>query len=174
MKLFIVIDVQNDFVTGSLGTPEAKAIIPKIKKAITEARKQGYEIIYTRDTHFRNYLDTFEGKKLPIEHCILGTYGWKVVKDIDIPEVVHIDKYGFGVADFGIELYFHGIRCTDIEEIKICGLVSDICVISNALILRSCFIDTPIYVIKDCCAGTTPEAHHAAMKVMESCQIDII
>lgn len=173
MKLFIVIDVQNDFVTGSLGTSEAKLIIPNVKKAILNARRKGYEIIYTRDTHDDDYLETFEGKKLPIEHCIYCTEGWEIVRDIDIPESLHINKYSFGVCDWMKQLKSI-VHYFDIEEIMICGLVSDICVITNALNLRTTFPDTPISVIKDCCAGTTPEAHEAAMKIMESCQIDII
>lgn len=174
MKLLIVIDVQNDFVTGSLGTPEAQAIIPKVKRTILAARRQGYEVVYTRDTHYNDYLNTFEGKHLPIPHCIKDTEGWEIVKDIDIPEAIHINKSGFGIVDFWFELDDAGIKWKEIEEITICGLVSDICVITNALALRTDFRNIPIYVIEDCCAGTTPEKHQAAMEVMKSCQIEVI
>ena len=174
MKLLIVIDVQNDFVTGSLSTPEAQAIIPKVKRTILAARRQGYEVIYTRDTHYNDYLNTFEGKHLPILHCIKDTEGWEVVKDIDIPEAIHINKTTFGVADFWFELDDAGVKWKEIEEITICGLVSDICLITNCLILRTDFPEVPIYVLKDCCAGTTPEKHEMAMKILESNLIEII
>lgn len=174
MKLLIVIDVQNDFLDlNVLGTPEAQAIIPKVKRTILAARRQGYEVIYTRDTHQEDYLKTFEGKHLPVKHCIRNTEGWKIVKDIDIPEAIHIDKYDFGVNDWVRELK-PVAPFWEIEEIMVCGLVSDICLITNCLNLRTRFPNIPIYVLEECCAGTTPEKHAAAMEVMKSCQIEVI
>lgn len=164
MKLLIVIDMQNDFVTGCLGTSEARAIVPNVKKKIEE---WDGELLFTRDTHNEDYLNTPEGKKLPIPHCIENTDGWKIVDGLEQPNCSYINKDTFG---------WNHWRMPDnyLEEIHICGVCSDICVVTNALILKTMYPDTEIIVDASCCAGTTPQAHRAAMEVMKSCQITVI
>lgn len=164
MKLLIVIDMQNDFVTGCLGTPEARAIVPKVKKKIEE---WDGELLFTRDTHNEDYLNTPEGKKLPIPHCIENTDGWKIVDGLEQPNCRYIDKNTFGWRRWRE-------FCNQFEEIHIVGLVSNICVVTNALILKTIYPFAEIIVDASCCAGTTPQAHRAAMEVMKSCQITVI
>ena len=172
MKLLIVIDVQNDFVTGCLGTPEARAIVPKVKKKIEE---WDGDLIYTRDTHLDNYLDTPEGKKLPIPHCIEDTDGWQIVDDVftDKNYTRIIDKRTFGYLGWSWELDSFTGGCY-YDEIQLIGLTSNICVVTNALILKTRYPEVEIIVDASCCAGTTPQAHRAAMEVMKSCQITVI
>lgn len=163
----IVIDMQNDFIDGSLGSSEAKAIIPNVKKKIEDYRKAGKEIIFTRDTHKENYLDTYEGKHLPVEHCIEYTNGWEISSDIGFnpDEDAQINKGTFGWTDWSD---------LELNSVEICGLDSDVCVISNALIIRAQFPKIDITVDASCCAGVTPEKHKAALEVMKSCQIEVI
>ena len=180
MKVLVVVDMQNDFITGSLGTPEAQAIVPNVKKKIEEYRKNGDMIVFTRDTHEAGYLYTREGKKLPVEHCIKGTNGWKIadglVGDIFSSDNVVIDKGTFGsnqlVKHLAQQFWYSGKeRFTEIEVI---GLCTDICVVSNALLLKATFYnDCDISVDATCCAGVTPETHEAALKTMEMCQINV-
>lgn len=167
MRILVVIDAQNDFVTGPLGTPEAQAIVPNVKKKVEEYQKRGDQIIFTRDTHFKDYLGTQEGKKLPIPHCICKSEGWKIVDGLTVPNCRYVCKNTFGWL-FWRELNWFN------AEIEIVGLTSDICVISNALILKATFPDAEITVDASCCAGTTPEKHKDAMDVMRSCQINLI
>lgn len=164
-KTLIVVDMQNDFVSGTLGTKEAQVIIPNIKKKIQEYFNNGDEIIFTRDTHEEDYLKTNEGKHLPIKHCIFGTHGWQVVDGLEVPNCAYISKPNFG--------WVHWNR-RNFEEIEIVGLCTDICVVSNALILKAMFPEINIAVDATCCAGTTPENHKAALQVMKSCQINVI
>ena len=161
----IVIDMQNDFITGSLGTPEAQAIVKNVKNKIAEYLLRGDEIIFTRDTHFENYLETPEGKKLPVTHCVKDTEGWQIAPGLEIPGAVYIDKPGFG---------WTGWNKMQFDNIEIVGLCTDICVVSNALILKATFPDADIKVDSSCCAGVTPETHQAALKTMQMCQIDVI
>lgn len=168
-KILVVVDMQKDFVDGALGTPEAQAIVPKVEEKI----KGDYdEVYFTFDTHDNNYLDTLEGKKLPVEHCIIGTPGWSLAIKTDKINVNNIIEKN----TFGGEYVYGGIHCGDdmIESIEVIGLCTDICVISNALILRSRYPNVPMFCDASCCAGTTPEAHKAALAVMKSCQIDVI
>ena len=166
-KTLIVVDVQNDFVDGSLGTKEAQAIIPNIKKKIKEYRDRGDQIIFTRDTHPTNYLETYEGKHLPVVHCIKGSVGWQISDklDFDIENDILIDKPTFGYLNW---------KSFDFEEVEICGLCTDICVISNALIIRAIYPEIDITVDSSCCAGVTPESHKAALETMKMCQIKIV
>ena len=179
MKYLIVIDMQNDFINGSLGTKEAERIIYHVNNKIDKRFAENYKIIFTRDTHEDDYLKTREGKHLPILHCIENTKGWQIPLEIDIPTCKHIDKNTFGFSNWNNSLNENGMEgiptdiLKDAEEIEIIGLCTDICVISNALILRSLY-DCEIYVDASCCAGTTPELHKAALDVMKSCQINII
>ena len=167
-KVLIVVDMQNDFITGTLGTEEAQAIVPNVKKKIEEYKARGDKIIFTRDTHRANYLETNEGKYLPVEHCIRGTYGWIVANEVNYPEYRHIDKPTFGY------MYWDSDISYDVDEIEIIGLCTDICVVSNALILKAQFPDANITVDASCCAGVTPESHQAALTTMKMCQIKIV
>ena len=169
MKALIVIDVQNDFVTGALGTKQAVAILPNLKSKIDAGIAAGDEIIFTRDTHGADYADTNEGRHLPVPHCIKGTEGWQVVREIDRPDCVHIDKPTFGYTDWAALL---GGR--EITEIEIVGVCTDICVISNALILKALFPEIDITVDAGCCAGVSPETHRAALTALQSCQIRVV
>lgn len=170
MKILIVVDMQNDFVTGVLANPAAQAIIPNIAKKIKEYQKNGDKVIFTRDTHTPDYLNTLEGKNLPIPHCIYGTYGWLVVEELNYPECHHINKTTFGYPHWRYEIDDATNEITDIELVGTC---TDICVISNALLLKAAFPRIPISVDSSCCAGLTPEKHEAALDVMHSCQINV-
>ena len=165
MKTLIVIDMQNDFVTGSLGTKEAQAIVPNVKKKIQEYDNRGDQIIFTRDTHYSNYLETQEGKMLPVEHCIYDTEGWEIVDELEVMNCIYVNKTSFG---------WDGWLKLNYEEIELIGVCTDICVISNALILKAQFPEVKITVDASCCAGVTPGLHEAALKVMKSCQINVI
>ena len=164
-KTLIVVDMQNDFIDMALGTPEAVAIVPRVKAKIEACRDAGYEIIYTRDTHGPEYLSTPEGKKLPVEHCIRGTTGWEIADGLYVPGCKIIDKPNFGWPHWAQEA---------LEDVELIGLCTDICVVSNALIIKATFPDAAVKVDKTCCAGVTPESHEAALTTMQMCQIDII
>lgn len=171
MKTLIVVDMQNDFIDGVLGTPEARAIVPNVKKKIEEYRENSYEIIFTRDTHNDTYLDTSEGKHLPIEHCIVGTEGWLIHEEL-VPSYFSsletvVDKNTFGKLNLGE--FLDELP----DEIELVGLCTDICVISNAMILKATFPEIPIVVDASCCAGVTPESHKNALEAMKMCQIEI-
>ena len=178
MKVLIVVDMQNDFITGSLGTKEAQAIVPNVKKKVNEAVKNGDLIVFTRDTHFENYLETREGKKLPVKHCVKDTVGWEIPAELmpptDYDDVYILDKFTFGSAELPVNMITSG-RIKNADEIELIGLCTDICVVSNALILKAAFWDTrEISVDATCCAGVTPESHKAALLTMKMCQINVI
>jgi len=164
-KTLIVVDMQNDFIDGSLGTKEAQAIVPNVKRKIGEYQDRGDRIIFTRDSHGADYLNTSEGKKLPVEHCIVGTHGWEIAEGLEVPGCEYIDKPTFG--------WVHWEEKELSGDIELVGLCTDICVVSNALILKAVYPDLKITVDAGCCAGVTPESHKAALKTMEMCQIDI-
>ena len=164
-KTLIVVDMQNDFIHMALGTAEAVAIVPAVKAKIESYARNGHEIIYTRDTHGENYLDTPEGKKLPVPHCIRGTEGWQIADGLYVPGSRIIDKPNFGWPHWD-EL--------ELEEVELVGLCTDICVVSNALIIKAAFPDAVVKVDKTCCAGVTPATHEAALATMAMCQIDVI
>ncbi len=164
-KTLIVVDMQNDFIDMALGTCEAVAIVPKVKAKIEEYLKNGYEIIYTRDTHGENYLETPEGKKLPVPHCIKGTKGWEIADGLYAEGCKIIDKPNFGWPNWKEE---------NLEDVELIGLCTDICVVSNALIIKATFPEAEVKVDKTCCAGVTPESHKAALTTMQMCQIEII
>ena len=168
-RLLIVVDMQNDFITGSLGTSEAQAIVPKVKAKIEEYKANGDDIIFTRDTHSANYLESQEGKLLPVKHCINGTWGWIIADEVNYPEYKHINK-----PTFGCKFLEHYIDEDDIRQIELVGLCTDICVVSNALILKAMFPEILIIVDANCCAGTTPRKHAAALETMKSCQIAVV
>lgn len=167
MKTLIVIDMQNDFIDGALGTQEAQAIVPNVKKKIEEYRARGDKVIFTRDTHSEDYLSTNEGKHLPVKHCIRGTDGWDISKTLDVKsEDIILNKPSFG----SFRWLYMGID----DDIEIVGLCTDICVVSNALILKALYPEINITVDASCCAGVTPESHQAALTTMKSCQINIV
>lgn len=165
MKALIVVDVQNDFITGALGSKEAVAIIPNVKKKIEEYVSAGNKVIFTRDTHSENYLNTNEGKNLPVVHCVEGTDGWKIVEGLDVPNCSYVNKPTFGWLGWGSHKF---------EEIELIGVCTDICVVSNALILKAMYPEIQITVDASCCAGVTPESHRAALTTMKSCQINVV
>ena len=160
-----VVDMQNDFIDGSLGTPEAQKIVPAVQAKIQTYRDRGDEIIFTRDTHGADYLSTPEGKKLPVEHCIQGTAGWELAPGLWQPGEKIINKPTFG---------YTGWSDMEFDQVELVGLCTDICVVSNALILKALFPEAEISVDPDCCAGVTPESHEAALLTMKMCQIDLV
>ena len=173
MKRFlIVVDMQKDFVDGALGTKEAEAIVPAVVNKI--AGFDG-EIFATFDTHFENYMQTAEGKKLPVPHCIKGTDGWllndEVAAALEKKGFTAVEKNTFGSVDLPglIEKAANG----EDFALEVIGLCTDICVVSNALLLKASFPEAPIAVDAACCAGVTPQAHEAALATMKSCQIDV-
>ena len=177
MKIVVIVDCQNDFITGSLGTPEAQAMIPRLVDKINHSSDDTY-FIFTKDTHYDNYLETAEGKKLPIKHCIKETEGWEIPAELTehfANSPFTIEKSTFGSYNL-VEMIIEIIDSNDdkVEEIELCGLCTDICVVTNALILKTSFPECDIVVNSKCCAGTTPEAHEAALAVMRSCQIEVV
>ena len=164
-RTLIVVDMQNDFIDMALGTKEAVAIVPFVKEKIAQYVKNGDEIIFTRDTHGENYLDTPEGKNLPVPHCIKGTKGWEIAEGLYVEGCKIIDKPNFGWPHWNNQSF---------EEVEIIGLCTDICVVSNALIIKATFPDAVVSVDKKCCAGVTPQSHEAALVTMKMCQINII
>lgn len=179
MKVLVVVDMQNDFIDGSLGTKEAQAIVPNVKKKIETAIQNNDLIIYTRDTHYSSYLDSREGKKLPVEHCVFNKEGWQIPNEL-LPPFTYENAYIFNKHTFGYKklgdkirriINDMGRRC---EAIELVGLCTDICVVSNALLLKAEFYEEcEISVDATCCAGVTPETHEAALKTMEMCQINV-
>ena len=173
MKHFlIVVDMQNDFVDGALGTKEAEAVVPAVVKKIEDFDG---EIFATLDTHGDNYMQTMEGSKLPVPHCIKGTPGWQLNEDVaaalDKKGYTPVEKVTFGAAQLpALVMKAGGGEPCDIELI---GLCTDICVVTNALLLKTIFCETPISVDPACCAGVTPEKHEAALETMRSCQIEV-
>jgi len=168
MKYLIVIDMQNDFVDGALGTKEAVAIVPNVAEKI-----KGFDgkVLFTRDTHHENYIDPQEGKNLPVPHCIEGTEGFELVQEIKaLCDSKPIDKPVFGSAELGMKLQAENEK-EPIESITLVGLCTDICVISNAFVIKSFLPEVPIIVDASCCAGVTPESHLRALESMKTCQI---
>ena len=163
-KTLIVVDMQNDFIDMALGTKEAVAIVPYVKAKIDEYVKGGNDIIYTRDTHAENYLETNEGKHLPVPHCIRNTKGWEIYEGLYVEGSRIIDKPNFGWNGWDKEVF---------EEVELVGLCTDICVVSNALIIKASHPEIKVSVDSKCCAGVTPESHEAALKTMAMCQIEI-
>lgn len=175
MKTLIVVDMQNDFINGSLGTREAESILNNVKNKISKYVENGDEIIFTQDTHSEDYLSTSEGKHLPVIHCQFGTKGWEIPKEIDRPECEHIIKETFGYADWEYRISEQAdFQDRNFEEVEIIGLCTDICVVSNAILIKTFFPEVKITVDASCCAGVTPETHKAALSTMKMCQINVI
>lgn len=177
MKLLVVVDMQNDFIDGALGTPEALAIVPNVARKVKQYVKNGDKVVYTRDTHFANtYMESLEGKNLPVMHCIKYSTGWELRPEVYEFGSTIFDKITFGFDDWMHHLTYDNIieNIDDLESIEIVGLCTDICVISNAMILKAQFHQTPIIVDSSCCAGVTPESHKNALEAMKMCQINVI
>ena len=173
--ILLVIDMQTDFVDGALGTAEAVRIVPAVAARIDEAMARGEQIFFTRDTHQANYLDTQEGRMLPVVHCVQGTPGWEIVpqlKDYAQGRTV-VDKPSFGSTRLA-ELLAEANEKEPIRLITLIGLCTDICVISNALLVKAQLPEVPILVDAACCAGVTPASHQNALAAMQTCQIDIV
>ena len=174
-KAMIVIDMQNDFISGALGTSEAQAIVENAAAAVRGFKAEtGLPVIYTKDTHGEDYLNTMEGKKLPVPHCIKNTNGWELdnaLKCLVTDEDIILEKVTFGCKDIAEK-----VRCTYgcvPDEITIFGLCTDICVISNTMLLKAAFPESVIKIKENCCAGVTPESHKNALEAMKMCHIDI-
>lgn len=193
-KVLVVVDMQNDFIDGVLGTPEAQAIVPNVVKKIREYCEADNLVLFTKDTHYDNYLDTQEGKNLPVPHCIINTNGWCINKSVRsewlnsphieielmedglVEENNTIFKSAFGSVLLGeiLEKLITLDVSDEIDEIEFCGVCTDICVISNVMITKSFLPDIKITVDADCCAGVTPESHRNALEAMKACQVNII
>ncbi len=168
MKFLIVVDMQVDFISGSLGSAHAAAIVPNV---VNKVKNFDGKVIFTRDTHFDDYFETQEGKKLPVLHCVKDTDGWQICDELKPFADVVVDKVTFGSVDLPNYLMNGG---APIEEIELCGLCTDICVISNAMILKAAFPEVRITVDGRCCAGVTPESHQTALDAMKAVQIEVI
>ena len=166
-KILIVVDMQVDFVNGALGTAEAEAIVPRVVQKVRDFEGR---VIFTQDTHPANYLETQEGRNLPVTHCVKGTEGWKLVPELRrLAEGAEcVEKPTFGSTALAQAL---SARADEIESIELVGLCTDICVASNALLLKAFMPEVPISVDSACCAGVTPEKHAAALETLRSCQI---
>jgi len=168
-KILIVVDMQNDFIDGALGTAEAVRIVPAVLDKIKNFEGR---VIYTRDTHGENYMDTQEGANLPVPHCIKGTDGWEIKKELQMPGADVVDKPTFGSKILGEKLLELN-ETEKIESVTLVGLCTDICVISNAFVIKAFLPEVPIIVDAQCCAGVTPESHLRALEAMKVCQIKV-
>lgn len=167
-ELLIVVDMQNDFVFGALGTKEAQAIVPAVFEAVSKAREAGIEIVFTRDTHGGNYLSTQEGKNLPVPHCIKGTDGWQIIPGLHQGEKV-FDKGAFGSEELAAF-----VKAGGYTAVTLLGVCTDICVASNAILIKAAAPELPVSIKRACCAGVTPATHEAALVTLASCQVAIV
>lgn len=167
MKYLIVVDMQTDFVNGALGTAEAQVIVENVEKKI---RAFDGKVIFTRDTHEENYMTTQEGRNLPVPHCIRGTEGWEIIPELRALCDDVIDKPTFGSVALAARLAEAG----DAESVELIGLCTDICVISNALLIKAQMPEVPVSVDASCCAGVTVESHNNALSAMKMCQIAVV
>jgi len=170
MKVLAIIDMQKDFIDGALGTKEAVAIVPKVAARLAQARVDGETVVFTRDTHHADYLLTQEGQKLPVPHCLEGTDGWQIDAALAVEDAPIFDKPGFGSPAL-IE-YLRSLPALD--GVEFIGLCTDICVITNVLMLKGALPEVVIRVRADACAGVTPESHETALQAMRMCQISIV
>lgn len=169
MDVLVVVDMQNDFIDGALGTKEAQAIVSDVAKKIRDF--QG-EIYYTMDTHKADYLSTQEGKNLPVEHCIKGSKGWEISPAIPVTDAAKVlEKPTFGSVTLAETLKK---RETELDSVTLVGLCTDICVISNAMLIKAYMPEVPVFVDAACCAGVTPESHKQALEAMKMCQIQVL
>lgn len=167
-NLLIVVDMQNDFIAGPLGTAEAQAIVPYVEEKIKGALADGDEVVFTKDTHHPAYLDSQEGKHLPVMHCIEGTPGWEIH-----PALLPYAKKVFIKPGFGSPALLDYVRAGSYDRVELIGLCTDICVVTNALMIKGALPELPIRVDANGCAGVTPASHLAAIDTMKMCQIDV-
>jgi nicotinamidase-related amidase len=176
MKILVVVDMQTDFIDGALGTPEAQAIVPNVIEKINQYRAdENGALVFTADTHFENYLETQEGKNLPVPHCIHATPGWFIPDTMYKPNDLLVPKYTFGAQT--LPMYLASLernRQENIESIEFVGLCTDICVISNVMLVKAHYPEVPLIVDSSCCAGVTPESHNNALEAMKMCQIEVV
>lgn len=174
MRVLVVVDMQKDFVSGALGTPEAVEIVPWVEERIRAGLDRGETVLFTRDTHEQAYLETQEGKKLPVPHCIRGSDGWELIPQLrPLAQGRQVlDKPTFGSAALG-ETLAELDRTERVETVTFVGLCTDICVISNALLVKAFLPEAEIRVDARCCAGVTPESHRTALAAMKTCQITV-
>lgn len=178
MDVLVVVDMQNDFVSGALGTAEAREIVPHVVGRVVAGLNRGEEVLFTRDTHEAGYLDTQEGRKLPVPHCVRGTEGWEVIEQLREYAAHPIDKPTFGSRYLGALLKARDEDLkkqgkTGVEKVTLVGLCTDICVISNAMLIKAFLPEAEIAVDAKCCAGVTPESHRNALEAMKVCQIAV-
>lgn len=169
-KLLVVVDMQVDFVNGALGTVKAQGIVADVVRKVEAEIAAGSTVVFTKDTHLENYLDTQEGKNLPVPHCIKGTAGWELVPEL-LPFAegrVVMEK-----GTFGSTMLAHYTAKNQFDEVELIGLCTDICVISNAMLIKAAYPEIPVSVCESCCAGVTPESHKNALEAMKMCQIKI-
>lgn len=167
-KALIVVDMQNDFISGALGTNEARAIVEKTKSYLRAARAAGTEVIFTRDTHRENYLSTQEGKNLPVAHCIENTAGWEIADGLYEAGERIFDKPVFGSVELA-----SFVKAENYDDVELIGVCTDICVVSNALLIKAYAPETVVSVNASLCAGVTPEKHLAALETLRSCQVRV-
>ena len=170
MKVLAIIDMQKDFIDGALGTKEAVSIVPKVAARLKRAREDGETVVFTRDTHYADYLSTQEGRNLPVPHCIRETDGWQIDAALPVLDAPVFDKPGFGSP--ALVEYLKGIPA--LESVEFIGLCTDICVITNVMMTKGTLPETALFVRADCCAGVTPESHKTALRAMKMCQISIL
>ncbi len=168
-RILVVVDMQNDFIDGALGTPEAQSIVDYVTEKV---KCFDGRVIFTRDTHENDYLQTQEGAKLPVPHCIRGTHGWEICPSLASLAEEVVDKPTFGSVDLATLLYNEDKTC-HIDEVELVGICTDICVISNAILIKSNLLNTEIIVDSKGCAGVTPLSHQNALEAMKMCQITV-
>lgn len=169
--VLIVVDMQNDFIDGALGTAEAVSIVPNV---VEKVKNFPGTVIFTRDTHAENYLSTQEGRKLPVAHCVKGTPGWQIRAELEaLRKTDAVDKPGFGSTAL-THMLASMDRAEGLSSVTLVGLCTDICVISNAMLIKAALPEVPVIVDAACCAGVTPASHKNALEAMKMCQIDII
>ncbi len=180
-KLLLVIDMQKDFITGPLGNDACRAVVPRVIRRMEEARAKGWQILCTRDIHEENYLSTGEGRRLPVPHCLRGSRGSELIDEIRALEESWADREQVFLPIHPLEKSAFGslklpqlLGAEEWEEIQLVGVCTDICVLSNAIILRSAYPEAEITVLSDCCAGVTGESHRVALQAMAGCQIRIL
>lgn len=171
-QALIVVDMQKDFIDGALGTAQAVAILPNVAAKLAAARQAGQAIYFTRDTHHADYLTTQEGRNLPVPHCIKDSAGWQIDKTLPTADAVIVDKPTFGSERLAEKLAADH-AADPFEKITLVGLCTDICVISNALLIKAFLPEVPLAVDATCCAGVTPQSHQTALAAMQACQIEI-
>jgi nicotinamidase-related amidase len=176
MKVLVCVDLQNDFCSpnGSLANPAAAALIPAIKERILDARKNNEMVIFTQDTHMEDYMSTLEGEKFPVEHCIYQTEGWEIVDELKDEAALCILKPTFMGFDLISRIETVAAAMNESVEIEVCGVCTDICIISNLLMLRGAFPNSIIKINQNLCAGTSKEKHEMALEIAKSCMIEVI